>query len=139
MMRSLLLAGIGLGFCLSIHAQIPDSSLQQSAQFKLPPAQQAARQVKNLEKKLRLTPDQVLQLQVILINRDVAMDSARNNPSGNHRTEAHTRRGIMQQADRQIDAMLTDDQKALYQQWKQQQKEQAKRRRRLNTSTPPQP
>lgn len=119
MMRFLLLAGIGLSICLSTHAQIADSTLQQ-AQPKLSPAEKAARQLKNLEKKLHLTQDQVLQLQVILINRDAAMDSARKNPSGNRRTDAVNRRGITQRADQQIDSMLTDDQKTLYQQWKQQ-------------------
>ena len=117
MMRFPLLAGIGLCICLSTQAQTPDSTLQQ-ARPKLSPPEKAARQLKNLEKNLHLTQDQVLQLQVILINRDVALDSARNNPSGNRRSGSATRQGIMQHADQQIDAMLTDDQRTLYQQWK---------------------
>jgi hypothetical protein len=134
MMRSLLLAGIYLGIYSSAHAQIPDSAAP--VRPKLPPTQQAARQLKNLEKNLQLTQDQVLQLQVILINRDVAMDSLRNNPSGDRRTQTHSRRIIMQQADRQIDTLLTSDQKILYQQWKQQQRDRAAHRH-LNTDSVP--
>jgi hypothetical protein len=136
MMRFVLLAGIGISTCVWAHAQTPDTTLPQPTQRKASPTRQAARQVKNLEKQLHLTQDQVLQVQVILINRDVAMDSLRNTPSGNQRGEASTRKGIMQHADQQIDALLTNDQRTLYQQWKQQQRDRAMERRLDSGSVP---
>ena len=136
-MRFVLLAFIGITSCTLAHAQtIADTTLPPSAQKKISPARQAARQVKNLEKQLHLTQDQVLQLQVILINRDVAIDSLRNNPSGNRHDEARSRRAIQQRADRQIDALLTDDQRTLYQQWKQKQRERAMQRHLESGSVP---
>ena len=126
-MRLALVTAIGLFTCTTIHAQIPDSTT--SVRPKPSPTQQAAHQLKTLEKKLRLTQDQVLQLQVILINRDVAIDSLRHNSSGDRRTENHGRRSIQQRADQQIDALLTDDQKTLYEQWKQEQRQKAALRR----------
>lgn len=105
----------------------------------------AVRQLKTLEKRLHLNEDQVLQLQVILINRDVAMDSvARRQPVGPatppgsgrasdfHRTDSRARRSIQQDADQKINAILTDDQKTLYQQWKQEQKEKMQLRRQMH-------
>ena len=92
----------------------------------------AVRQLKTLENRLRLNEDQVLQLQVILINRDVAMDSVQNNPSGNRRTDNRARRAIQQDADQKVNALLTDDQKTLYQQWKQEQKEKMQLRRQMH-------
>jgi periplasmic protein CpxP/Spy len=136
MMRFVLLVGFGISACVRADAQTPDTTLPQPTQRKASPTQQAARQVKTLEKQLHLTQDQVLQFQVILINRDVAMDSLRDNTSGNRRGEARNRRGIMQHADQQIDALLTDDQKTLYQQWKQQQRERAMERRLDSGSAP---
>ena len=133
MMRFLLSAGLSLSICLSTYAQNTDSTLP--VRPKAPPAQQAAKQLKTLEHKLHLNQDQVLQLQVILINRDAAIDSARKNPSGDHRSDARNRRAINQQADQQIQALLTDDQKTLYQQWKQDQRQKAA----LKTSIPPLP
>lgn len=105
----------------------------------------AVRQLKTLENRLRLNEDQVLQLQVILINRDVAMDSvARRQPVGPaappgsgrasdfRRTDNRARRSIQQDADQKINAILTDDQKTLYQQWKEEQKQKMQLRRRMH-------
>jgi Spy/CpxP family protein refolding chaperone len=134
MMRFFLLAGLSLSICLSTSAQNTDST--PPVRPKAPPAQQAAKQLKNLEHKLRLNQDQVLQLQVILINRDAAIDSSRKNPSGDRRSGARNRRSINQQADQQIDALLTPDQKTLYQQWKQGQRQKAALRRKNAGSIP---
>ena len=136
MTRLVLLACTGIFSFVFTHAQTPDTSLPKPKQGKASPTRQAAHQLNNLEKQLHLSQDQVLQLQVILINRDVAMDSLRNNTSGDRHTESRIRRGIMQSADRQIDALLTDDQKTLYQQWKQQQREKAMERRLDSGSIP---
>ena len=61
----------------------------------------------------------------VAINRDIAMDSIA-------RTDGHARRSIQRDADQKINAILTEDQKALYQQWKQQQKLRMQQRREQN-------
>jgi hypothetical protein len=123
MKRLALFALFTLTFQALLHAQafIPKDSA----------TKRAVVQLKNLEKQLHLNEDQVLQLQVILINRDVAMDSIQHNPSGDRRTDNHARRSIQQDADQKINALLTDDQKTLYQQWKEKQKERMQERRQL--------
>jgi hypothetical protein len=135
MKRSLGFIVFVVGLNILAHAQAPDTTRQHP---QIPsPAKQAAHQLKMLQQQLNLNDDQVLQLQVILINRDVALDSIRNNPSGNARSDGRTRRGINQDADQKINSMLTPEQKPLYQQWKQQQREKLMEKRLQ--ATQPQP
>ena len=101
------------------NAQTPDPYTHAQSQTPKDSAtKRAVRQLRMMEKQLHLNEDQVLQLQVILINRDVAMDSVQHNPSGDRRTDGHAKRSIQQDADQKINAILTDDQKTLYEQWK---------------------
>jgi hypothetical protein len=96
---------------------------------KRPATERAVHQLKTLEKRLQLSQDQVLQLQVILIHKDIAMDSIRNNTSGDRRTDNRSRHSVQQDADTKINAMLTQQQRTLYQQWKQEQHEKALQRK----------
>ena len=121
-----------LGLSTLVSAQTPDTTGRAP---KFSPSQRAARQLKMMEKQLHLTQDQVLQMQVILINETVAMDSLRNNPAGDRRSTGRIRRGIVQEADGKINALLTDEQKPLYQQWKEQQKQRMMERRKGAQST----
>jgi hypothetical protein len=146
MMRSLLLIFLTLYLYSTAGAQTADST---TAKPKITAAKRAAQQLKRLEKQLHLTQDQVLQLQVILINRDVAMDSLRKNspggppssrpghPSDLRPSDNRARRRIQQDADDQINALLTDEQKPLYEQWKQQQRTKNKARQAAKNDTPP--
>ncbi|HZE86238.1 MAG TPA: hypothetical protein VE035_18085, partial [Puia sp.] len=52
------------------------------------------------------------------------MDSLSADHPGNRRADMRSRRKILQNTDRQINALLSDDQKKLYQQWKVEQREQ---------------
>lgn len=140
-----LLALLALSLHAPMNAQTPDavpsagpaaplspgrpSDFQKAHTRKDSATKRAVRQLRNMEKQLHLDQDQVLQLQVILVNRDVAMDSIRHNPSGDFRTGNHARRSIQQDADQKINAILTDDQKPLYRQWKEKQKERMQLRR----------
>jgi hypothetical protein len=107
---------IGLG--ITVHAQTPDSTRHKKAN----PTKQAVRQLKMLQQQLNLTGDQVTQMQVILIHRDVTLDSLRNTPTADRRAK----REVNREADQKINALLTADQKPLYQQWKQQQRQKLK-------------
>ena len=121
MKRSLSLLILTLSLGLTLHAQSTDTTV---FPIKKPnPAKQAVRQLKTLQQQLNLTEDQVTQMQVILIQRDVALDSLRNNPSGDRRSNGRARRQINQDADQKINALLTAGQKPLYQQWKQNERE----------------
>jgi Spy/CpxP family protein refolding chaperone len=130
MKRSLSLLIFTFTLGLTLNAQTPDSTGTQSK--KNNPTKQAVRQLKMLQQKLNLTEDQVTQMQVILIHRDVTLDSLRNDPSGNRRSNGRTRREINQDADQKINALLTADQKPLYEQWKQDLRE----RRRAGQTQP---
>ena len=120
MKRSLSLLIFILSLGLTLHAQSVDTT--GAPPKKTNPAKQAVRQLKMLQQQLNLTEDQVTQMQVILIQRDVALDSLRNNPSGDRHSNGHARRSINQDTDQKINALLTADQKPLYQQWKQTQR-----------------
>ncbi|HXB07427.1 MAG TPA: hypothetical protein VNW04_09935, partial [Puia sp.] len=127
---------VGLG--ITVHAQTTDTASLRPQQPS--PTKQAAHQLKMLQQQLNLSEDQVTQMQVILIHRDVALDSIRQsaNPAGGNadrRQDGRARREINQDADQKINALLTADQKPLYQQWKQQQRE----KRQLNRQPQPTP
>ena len=134
MKRIVLFALLALSLQTIVNAQTPDpyTPIQSKPHTQDSATKRAVRQLKMLEKRLHLNEDQVLQLQVILINRDVAMDSVQQYPSGDRRTDNHARRTIQQDADQKINAILTDDQKTLYQQWKEEQKERMELRRQMN-------
>lgn len=123
-------------------AQTPDSTSRN--QQRPNPTKQAVRQLKMLQKQLNLTEDQVLQLQVILINRDVALDSIRRSThaaggNANPHSDGRTRREVNRDADQKINALLTEEQKPVYQQWKQQMREKAREKRQLGAQPQPAP
>jgi len=146
MKQIVLFALLTLSLHAIVNAQTPDPYTPiNQPHSKDSATKRAVRQLKTLEKRLHLNEDQVLQLQVILINRDVAMDSvARRQPVGPaappgsgrasdfRRTDNRARRSIQQDADQMVNAILTDDQKTLYQQWKQEQKEKMQLRRQMH-------
>lgn len=134
MKQLVLFAFLSLSLHTLVNAQTPDpyTPLQKNRHAQDSATKRAVRQLRMMEKRLRLNEDQVLQLQVILINRDVAMDSIQHNPSGDRRTDNRARRSIQQDADQKVNAILTDDQKTLYQQWKEEQREKMELRRQLH-------
>ena len=136
MKRSLLLILLVATLHTLAHAQTMDTTLHPGT-LKTDPAKRAARLLRMLENQLHLTQDQVLQIQVILITQTVTMDSLRNNPSGDQRTDNRSRRAVLQKTDSQIMPLLTDEQKQRYQQWKAQQKKKMMQRRQTNNSNNP--
>ena len=85
-----------------------------------------------LQRQLDLTEEQVTDMQVILISRDVALDSLRNNPSADTSADRRARRTINTNAEQKINSILTTDQKPLYKQWKQEQRQKMMEKRRMN-------
>ena len=135
-MRSLLLIFFTLCLHTLLNAQTTDTTTR-SDKPKVAVTQRAAQQLKRLEKQLHLTQDQVLQLQVILINRDIALDSIQRNSTGDRRIDGRARREIGRGADTRIGALLTDEQKAIYQQWKEKQRAKNRARQAAKNGTPP--
>jgi Spy/CpxP family protein refolding chaperone len=140
MKRPLGLLIFALSFGLISFAQTTDTT--GGLPKKPDPTKQAVRQLKMLQQQLNLTEDQVTQMQVILIHRDVVLDSIRQSTAGGNgdrRSNGRARREINQDADQKINALLTADQKPLYQQWKQQQREKLMEKRQMNGQPQPAP
>lgn len=145
MKRLLILISIITGINGAILAQTADTTLQQSPApsnttqkgiQKGTPTKRAIHQLKALQEKLNLNEDQVDQVHIVLMNQAIALDSLKTNPSGDIKSDRRSRREIVQDADQKINALLTNDQKKLYQQWKDEQK--AQRLQKLNSAgTPP--
>ncbi|MBS1660580.1 MAG: hypothetical protein JST68_05970 [Bacteroidetes bacterium] len=131
MKRFLLSLILGTALSTTLLAQSTDSTNtdQNQPQTMGTPTQRVDRQLNTLTKKLNLTPDQVTQLRPILLNQAMTMDSLRTHPSGNRRSDMTGRREVLQDTDSKIEALLTDDQKKLYQEWKEEQRKTMQRRR----------
>ena len=135
MNRSLAILSFSLGISSIVHAQtaadtsmpknIPGtgSEYQANGPQKGTPTKRAAHQLNVLQEKLNLNQDQVIQLNMILLNRETSLDSLKTNQSGDKKSDMRAHRNIARGADQQINALLTDDQKKLYQQWKETMKE----------------
>jgi protein CpxP len=120
----------------AILAQTTDSTQKQpsttSVMQKGTPTKRAIHQLKVLQEKLNLNDDQVDQIHIVLMNQAIALDSLKTNPSADIKSDRRSRREIVQDADQKINALLTDDQKKLYKQWKDDQK--AQRLQKLNAA-----
>ena len=77
------------------------------------------RQAKMMAKKLGLSADQQTQLEPILADREQQMQGVRADTTLAPNDRREKARGIMQDSDSKIDAILTDPQKQQYEQMKQ--------------------
>lgn len=100
------------------------------------PTERAARQLTVLQKRLNLSQEQVQQVRMILIDRAAAIDSLQQHPSGQRRADNQARKAVADQIDQRINDLLTDDQKKLYQQWKDEQRAQRRGGRGKFQQTP---
>jgi hypothetical protein len=127
MKKTLYLLALMSGIGLSGYAQTADSTSDPgyttatSRQQVASPTQRAARQLAVFQQKLNLNQDQVIQLRMILLHLNVALDSLRTNPSADRKANNQARRAISQDADGRIYALLTTNQQVTYAQWKQEQ------------------
>lgn len=142
MKRFIIILTIITGMNGVILAQSTDTTQQQPSRANLmqkgSPTKRAIHQIKVLQEKLNLNEDQVDQVHMVLMNQAISLDSLKANPSGNVKADRKSRKEIVQDADQKINALLTDDQRKLYQQWKDDQK--AQRMQKLNAAgTPPPP
>jgi hypothetical protein len=126
---------------ISVRAQTVDTA--QFISRKLPPAQRAVRQLQMLQQRLSLNQDQVIKLNTVLLGENIALDSLRDHPSGDRKTDNMARRDILHNADVRIYSLLNEDQQAQYVLWKQEQRiknleKRQEARTTDSTGTPPQ-
>lgn len=140
MKRSALLLAFIIGINGLIHAQMTDTSMyqepqQQDSVQRASPVKRAANQLSVLQDKLNLNLNQVTQLRMILLDEYISLDSLKSHPSGNQKSDAQSRRAILQDADVKTYALQTDEQRLLYAMWKLEQKAKAWERRRNQATT----
>lgn len=108
-----------------------------------PPANRAPnpeRLAKMMAKRLSLTPDQESQIEPILAERDQQVQGARADASLTPRDRRAKVRGIQQDSDSKIEAILSDGQKQQYEQMKAEQRAKRQEQRQQGQGgTPPPP
>ena len=102
-----------------------DSTGTKQAPPQVTVAVRSARQLMNFTKKLMLTEDQVILLRPILLDQAAILDSLQNHPSGDKHNAMVFRRSVMESTEEKINNLLTDQQKQLYEEWKEEQRESA--------------
>jgi len=92
-----------------------------------------------LARRLALTPDQEAKVETILAARQQQAQSIRADATLTPKERRVSLRGIFQDSDSRIQAILTDAQKQEYQQWKQEQRAKREQRKEQETdaSAPP--
>lgn len=95
------------------------------------PTIRAVRQLQVIQEQLNLNPDQTDRVHMILLNQAISLDSLKKNPSADQHTDRKARKDIMNDADVKIYALLTEDQRSLYQQWKDKQRDKQRQQHQL--------
>jgi len=97
----------------------------------------AAHRLTTLTKQLSLNETQVEKIRSILADATVSLDSLHNHPSGQKRQDGQARRGLAQDTDAKISAVLNNDQRAKYELLKEEQRQKRKGNKRLPADTDP--
>jgi Spy/CpxP family protein refolding chaperone len=95
------------------------------------------KQAAHMAKALGLSADQQSQLQPILADRDQKVQALMQNQSLSPRDRHVQMKGIAQDTDSKINAILTDDQKQKYEAMKENRREKMMARRQANQATQP--
>ena len=100
------------------------------------PEKRAAHITKMLKKKLKLSADQTVQVNSIMLTQAIKMDSLKNNLSPNDkRLNKLSRRSIMLNTDDNLNYVLNAEQKKAYESWKAEHKEKMQARKNPNEKT----
>lgn len=100
-------------------AQVSKSPAQQP---RTPPTKRAVHQLEILTAKIELSQDQVLTLNTIYLEENMALDSLNDHPSNDPKQDGQIRREIYHKADVAVYACLNDSQQLEYVLWKQEQR-----------------
>lgn len=133
-MKHLLFLILTTTLTTSLLAQTADTT-QHPAKTPPSPTMRAAHRLTTLTQQLDLNENQVEKIRAILTDATVSMDSLQNHPSGQRRQDAQARRSVALDTDAKISAVLTDDQRAKYQLFKDEQKQRRMEKKGLPANT----
>jgi len=117
-------------------AQTTDTT-QRSPKTPASPAMRAAHRLTTLTKQLQLNEGQVEKIRSILADATVSLDSLRDHSTGQRRQDAQARRGVAQDTDAKISAVLNNDQRAKYDLLKEEQRQKRKGKKGLPADADP--
>ena len=86
---------------------------------KSPPTQRAVHQLEALQEKIDLSQDQVLSLNTVFLEENMALDSLTLHPSGDPKIDNQLRRDVYHNADVRVYSFLNENQQVQYVLWKQ--------------------
>ena len=141
MKRSILFLAYAFILAITSRAQSGAANAPQTPPHQPPPAtQRAIHELEDLQERLvDLSQEQVITLNSILLDKDIALDSLRDHPSGDQKTDNQCRHNIVHEADVSIYSALNDGQQVQYVLWKQEKriKNLEKRQLEAKNATPP--
>jgi|SRR5579859_1816642 len=127
MKRSILLLACGTSvLVITTRAQsttagtsVPPNNKPLTQVPKSPPTQRAIHQLEALQERIDLSQEQVLNLNTIYLEENMALDSLTEHPSGDQKIDNQVRRDIYHDADVRVYACLNESQQVQYVLWKQ--------------------
>ncbi|HEV2482717.1 MAG TPA: hypothetical protein VGS79_23790 [Puia sp.] len=123
MKRSILFLAYAFILALTSRAQSGANNAPTAPPHPPQPTQQAIHQLEALQVALDdLSPEQVITLNSILLDRNISLDSLKDHPSGDPKADNQLRNSIWHNSDVRIYAVLWDKQQVKYVLWKQQQR-----------------
>src|SRR5579872_940637 len=120
--RSILFLAYVAACGIASHAQ---SGVTNASSVHQPPlaTQRAIHQLEDMQERVfDLSQEQVITINSILLEENIALDSIREHPSGDPKTDGLARRNVWHDADVRVYAQLNDMQQVQYVLWKQEQR-----------------
>ena len=121
MKRVVQLLAYALVTALTSHAQTAAPAVNPPGQPQ--PVKQAIHQLEAMQERLNdLSQEQVISINSILLDENMALDSLHDHPSGDPKTDGQLRHSIQHDADVHIYGLLNENQQVQYVLWKQEQR-----------------
>jgi hypothetical protein len=122
MKRSILFLAYVVTAAITSHAQTGATNTPPPPPRQPQPTQQAIHELETLQERLvDLSQEQVITLNSVLLDKNIALDSLHDHPSGDPRTDNQCRHTIVHDADVRIYSLLNEYQQVQYVLWKQEQ------------------
>jgi hypothetical protein len=123
MKRSILFLAYVIAAAITSRAQTGATNTPAVPQRQPEPTQQAIHELERLQERLvDLSQEQVISLNSVLLDKNISLDSLKEHPSSDPRTDNLCRRNIVHDADVRIYSLLNDNQQVQYVLWKQEQR-----------------
>lgn len=140
MKRSILFLAYITTIALATRAQTGATNIPSVPPRQPQATQRAIHELQAMQERVAdLTPEQVINLNSILLDKNIALDSLHDHPSGDPKTDGQCRHNIVHDADVRIYSVLNDNQQVQYVLWKQEQRIRnlEKRQQEARNATPP--